>query len=332
MAEDILAPDQQEIDNYTETDIFAWANNIVRLKDELDIDLYFINKNYVLYRTRISRELKKQLEPKFIDGILEYVLDGIDNSLIVRGFEKAADEEMVLQRTQVFKVDKAREVMNWIRHQSSEIEVFQDSEHDFSRIKGVMARINHKELDQPAFVFKVLSKSNGMGAKVGWMIRDGQFVPFDADAVINMPVDNQLLILSQDIYVFNERKLKQLFGYDAKEAQVAEQKIAEIEAKFRLSYPEGANLQTLIEGKKSAIKKLQKIDPNSVEQEALLDHAEELDIEMMTDDSGAIILMDSKDADRFVNLLNDDYMESALTGQRYEIVRKKPIKPADNES
>ncbi|HET9098289.1 MAG TPA: hypothetical protein VFN51_01595, partial [Candidatus Saccharimonadales bacterium] len=101
MAEDILAPDQQEIDNYTETDIFAWANNIVRLKDELDIDLYFINKNYVLYRTRISRELKKQLEPKFIDGILEYVLDGIDNGLIVRGFEKAADEEMVLQRTQV---------------------------------------------------------------------------------------------------------------------------------------------------------------------------------------------------------------------------------------
>lgn len=331
MAEDILAPDQAEIDNYKETDIFAWANNIVRLKDELDIDLFFINKNYVLYKTRVSKELKKQLEPKFIDGILEYILDGIDNGLIVRGFEKAADEEMVLQRTQVFRVDKAREVMNWMRHQFAEIEVFQDSEHDFSRVKGVLARISHKELDESAYVIKALSKANGMGAKTGWMVREGVFVPFDADAVLDIPKDNQLLILSQDIYVFNERKLKTLFGYDAKEAQVAEQKIAEIEAKFRLSYAEGANLQSLIEGKKSAIKKLQKIDVNSVEQDALLDHAEELGIEMMTDDAGAIILMDSKDADKFVNLLNDDYMESALTGQRYEIVRKKPIKPAESE-
>ena len=46
----------------------------------------------------------------------------------------------------------------------------------------------------------------------------------------------------------------------------------------------------------------------------------------MQDESGAIIIMDDKDLATFVNLLNDDYIESALTGQRYEIVRKKPLK------
>lgn len=52
----------------------------------------------------------------------------------------------------------------------------------------------------------------------------------------------------------------------------------------------------------------------------------------MQDDTGAIIIMDGKDLDKFVNLLNDDYMESPLTGQRYEIIKKKPLKLDDNES
>ena len=41
--------------------------------------------------------------------------------------------------------------------------------------------------------------------------------------------------------------------------------------------------------------------------------------------------MDDKDLTRFVNLLNDDYMESPLTGIRYEIKSKRELKPADEE-
>jgi hypothetical protein len=331
MQEDVLAPDQAEIDNYQETDIFAWANNLVQYKDELSIELFLINKNSVLYKMTVSKELRKQLEPFFIDGILEYVMDGVDNGLIIRGFEKAASEEMVLQRTQVFKVERAREALNWIKYQEREIEVFKDSEHDFTRMRGIIARISHPELKQPAYAIKALTKSNSMGAKVGWMIRDGKFIPFDADAVVRIPQDNQLLILEQDIYVFNESRLKQLFGYDAKEASIAEQKIAEIEANFQITYAEGMNLQKLIAGSRSAIKKLQKINPHAVKQQEMLDHAEELDINLMADDSGAIIMMDKNDANKFVNLLNDDYMESPLTGQRYEIVRKRLIKPDKEE-
>ena len=33
--------------DYKETDIFAWANNIVQYKDELKVDLFLFNKNYV---------------------------------------------------------------------------------------------------------------------------------------------------------------------------------------------------------------------------------------------------------------------------------------------
>jgi hypothetical protein len=171
-----------------------------------------------------------------------------------------------------------------------------------------------------------LPQSQVMKGKQGWMIRGGKFVGFDADAAIRIPTDPQLLLLDQDLYVFNQTKLKQLFGYDAKEASIARQKVAEIEANFSLSFDEGNDMQTLVKDKKSIIKKLQKINPYAVKQAELMSHAEELDIDLMEDDSGNIIIMDDKDLAKFVNLLNDDYIESPLTGERYEIIKKKPLK------
>src|SRR6266567_4224341 len=130
-------------DAYHETDIFLWANNLVQYKDELSIDLYLINKNYVVYRTNLAKELKKQLEPLFIDDMLEYVLGGAETGLQVRGFEEAEAEEGVLQRAQVFKIDKLVETLNWLKQQEHQIELFDEANHDFKRIKGIVARIQH---------------------------------------------------------------------------------------------------------------------------------------------------------------------------------------------
>ena len=51
----------------------------------------------------------------------------------------------------------------------------------------------------------------------------------------------------------------------------------------------------------------------------------------MVDDNGAIIIMDGKDLSVFVNLLNEDYVESPLSGARYEITGKKPLKPPTDD-
>ena len=42
-------------------------------------------------------------------------------------------------------------------------------------------------------------------------------------------------------------------------------------------------------------------------QDKLLDYADEMQLELMTDDDGSIIIMDDKDLTMFVNLLNEDY-------------------------
>lgn len=327
----IASEEQQLRAGYKETDVFAWANNIVQFKDELKVDLFLFNKNYVVYRTARAEALDKQMEPLFLDGVLEYVLEGVEQGLIVRGFEQAEAEANVLQRTQVYKVDKLREVLGWLKTQEHEIELFVEEEHDMKRIKGVIARLSHKDMDKPVYIIKALPQSQMMKGNTGWMLRNNKMVPFDADAALRIPTDNQLLVLDQDLYVFNQSKLKALFGYDAKESYIAEQKVREIEENFRLSFADGATMQDLVKGKRPLIKKLQKVEPAKFKQEDILEHSDSLDVGLMQDDGGKIIIMDDKDLSRFVNLLNDDYMESALTGIRYEITGKKELKPADEE-
>ena len=328
---DILGEQTVEEANYQETDVFAWANNLVQYKDELQFDLFFFNKNYVVYKTTRSKALDKQMEPIFIDEILEFVLEGAANGLIVRGFEEAEAEENVLMRTRLSNVEKAKEVVNWLKHQAHEIELFDDEEHDIKRMKGVLARVHHPDLDKSFYIVKQLQQSQVIRGKTGWMLREGKFVPFDADAALRIGPENHLLILEQDMYVFNPAKLKSLFGYDAKEASIAAHKVREIEEHFRLSFAEGASLQSLVKGNKPIIKKLQKVEPSQIKQDDLVDHAEELGVPIMVDERGAIIIMDDKDMTRFVNLLNDDYIESPLTGLRYEIKAKRILKPADED-
>lgn len=322
---------QKEIDSYQETDVFAWANNLVQYKDELKLELFFISKNYVLYKTALSDGLKKQLEPLFIDEMLDYVLDGADKGLIVRGFEEAQAESGVLQRTRVYKVEKLRETLSWLKTQEREIVLFKEEEHDINHMKGVLVRVSHAEMPKPFYIAKVLPKSQVMKGKQGWMLRSDKFIPFDAEAALRLGSDPQLLILDQDLYVFSEPKLKSLFGYDAKEASIAESKVREIEEAYNLSFAEGVGIQALLKGKKQLIKKLQKLEVGKVTQDKALEYAEDMDLNLMPDDAGKIIIMDESDLTTFVNIINEDYWESPLTGERYEILSKRPLRQKEED-
>lgn len=321
----------QEDEDYQETDIFLWSSNLVEIKEELNIELFLFNKNNIVYKTSRHKDLELALHQLFIDPILEYVLEGANVGLQVRNFEDAETEENVLQRTRLKNVDKAKEVLNWLRTQEHEIEMFVEEEHDFKRLKGVLARVTHKSFKSPVYIVKSLPQSNIMKGSAGWLMRNGRLVKFDAEGALRIPPENHLLILEQDIFVFNQAKLEQLFGYNAKKNSIAERKVAEIESNFTLSFLEGQSLNTMVKDSRPLINKLQKIEPDKMKQSELLDHADEMGVELMTDNDGAIIIMDSKDLTRFINLLNDDYLESGLTGERYEIRSKKPLKITEDD-
>jgi hypothetical protein len=112
---------------------------------------------------------------------------------------------------------------------------------------------------------------------------------------------------------------------------LADQKVEEIEKQYKLSFPDGLDLQTLVRERKKIVNKLQKMEIGGVTQEQAVEYADGMQLELMTDDAGAIIIMDGNDLDIFVNLINEDYITSEITGKRYEIKSKKLLDEPDGE-
>ena len=99
-----------------------------------------------------------------------------------------------------------------------------------------------------------------------------------------------------------------------------------------MSFSEGLTLNDLLIDRKPLVKKLQDLDiAEEMSQEDLIDYADQVQLELMTDDDGSIIIMDDKDLTMFVNLLNEDYYVSPVNGRRYEIKSKKLLKDAEGE-
>lgn len=314
-----------------ETDIFAWANNMFQHKDELKVELFLINKNNVIYRTKLNEEIRKQMHPLFVNGMLEHLMNGAGTGMVTRQFEEAEAEDGVLQYTKWENILRLTEVMHWMHTQENQMEFFKEDEHDIKRIKGALARCSHPSLKEPFYIIKVLPSAQMFKGEGAWIAQGDKFVPFEAPA-FRIPADNQMLVIGPDIFVFNQAKLERMFGYNAKKNSIAEKKVQEIEEHYKLAFEEGMDMQSLVKGNKPTINKLQNLEiDGAIKQDDIIDHAEALGMSLLVDEDGAIIIENTKDLTTFVNLLNDDYVESNLTGQRYEIQRKKLLKPPKDD-
>ena len=310
------------------TDIFLWANQADAHKEALEVDLFLFTKGYTVYATNYAKELKAQLKVLFLYDMISQVQTGAATGMHVRDFEAAAAEENVLERTTLDKVDHAQEVIEQIRYGEESLEVFREGDHEFKKVKGIVARFSRPGVE-PFFVAKILPQSQVLKGATAWMYNGDSFQPFSADAGLRITPDNQVLIAGNDIFAFSESKFIRLFGYDAKQFAVAEEKIAEIEQNFKLKFPEGMTFDALVRDTKSLVSKLQKVNVGLVTQDQVIEQADEMGLELMTDENtGEIIIMDAKDAAKFVNLLNDDYVTSGMTGIRYELKGKKELKDA----
>lgn len=87
----------------------------------------------------------------------------------------------------------------------------------------------------------------------------------------------------------------------------------------------------LVRRKKKTVDKLQKVEIGSVSQEQAVDYADEMQLELMTDDDGAVITMDGRDLDMFVNLINGDYITRHAAGKRYQIKMKQLLDEPEGE-
>lgn len=314
------------------TDIFLWANTNDAIKNELDVEFFLFNKNYTPYTISFGSELNSQIRPLFLYDLINYVNLGAGTGLSVRDYELSEGEENTLLRTDLEKVGRAETLVHLIEHERHDIVEFSEQEHEFKRIKGIVARFTHKDNPKKMFyVAKAIQQSNVLKGATAWELRDGKFGMFQADVGLKIPDDNQVMITDKDIFVFNQTKFEKLFQYEYKKLQLADQKVEEIEKQYKLSFAEGLDMQSLVRERKKVFNKLQKMEIGGISQEQALEYADDMQLDLMTDDAGAIIIMDGHDLDTFVNLINEDYITSHVTGKRYEIKTKKLLDEPEAE-
>lgn len=326
-----LRAELKHADSANGTDIFQWANQADAVKNELRVEFFLFNKNYTPYTTTISDDLDAQINALFLYDIINDVNLGAGTGLSVRDYELTEKEDNTLLRTDLPKVGRAETLIHLIEHERNDIVEFSEQEHEFKRIKGIVARYSRRDGTGVFYIIKQVSGSNTLQGATSWEFKDGAFKPFQPEFGWKVPSDNQVLIVGKDIFIFNQSKFERLFNYEFKKQLLADQKVAEIEKMYKLSFPEGMDLQALVMEKKKIVNKLQKLEIGAVSQEQALEYADTMQLELMSDDAGAIIIMDGNDLEMFVNLINEDYITSEITGRRYEIKSKKLLDDPEGE-
>ena len=265
--------------------------------------------------------------------MVNFVNQGVETGLEVTDFESAEADKNSVQRVGLEKVERASYLMNFFKDRQAEITDFTHEEYDFRIIKAIAVRctLEGDEVEElaPFYIVKQLSASQAVMGATAWQLEGSKVKPLAAEVALKVPLDNQVLLASDQIFIFNQSKFERLFSYDFKKIQIAEEKIKAIEERFQLSLPDGLTIQSIVRDRKKTLAKLQKLEMTTMSQEELIDYADEMALELMTDEQGAIIILDGNDLDTFLGLLNEDYMLSTVTNNRYEITAKKMLGEAD---
>lgn len=312
-------------------DLFLWANQTDAVKNELRVEFFLFNRNYTPFTTTIADELDSQIKSLFLYDVINDINLGAGTGLSVRDYELTEKEDNTILRTDLKKVGRAETLLHLIEHERSDIVEFSQEEHEFKRMKGIVARFSRKDGTGVFYVVKQVNVGQALQGATAWEFTNGAFKAFQPEFGWKVPGDNQVLIVGGDIFIFNQPKFERLFNYEYKKQLLADAKVAEIEKQYKLSFPEGLDLQSLVMERKKIVNKLQKLEVGAITQDQAIDYADTMRLELMTDDAGAIIIMDGNDLDMFVNLINEDYITSELTGKRYEIKSKKLLDEPEGE-
>ena len=316
-----------------EFDVFQWANNVDEIKNNVSVELFLFNKNYTPYKVRYSDVLMQAIRSMFMLEAVEYVIKEADKGLECRDYEMSDGEDKVIYRIALDKVGRAETLIHLIESEYKDIAYFTDDEYEFKRIKGIIAKFSYPGDDgqKTFYIAKNLAASAALKGKLSWELNGESFEPLTADLAIKVPEGNETAIVDGTIVIFNQSKFEKLFQFDYKQQVISEQKAKELEEAYKLSFPEGLTLNALLEDKKPLVKKLQNVEIGEMSQEQLLDYADEMKLELMTDDQNKIIIMDDRDLNMFVNLLSEDYFVSPVNGRRYEIKSKKLLDEPEGE-
>lgn len=315
-------------------DVFLWANEIDEIKNNVSVELFLFNKHYTPFKVKYSNQLTNSIKSLFMQSAIKYIITKADKGLECREYEKNDGENEVIYHTKLEKVGRAETLIHLIENGYKDIDYFSENTYEFKKIKGIIAKFSYLGSDgnKSFYIAKSISASGALKSATSWELNGESFEPFSAEIAMKIPDDNQVAIIDHIIIIFNQSKFEKLFQYDFKSAVLAEEKAKKLTEKYKLSLAEGLTLNSLLQNHKPLLKKLQSLDiEQEMPQNQLISYADDMQLDLMTDDDNSIIIMDDKDLTMFINLLNEDYYISPIDGRRYEIKSKKLLSEPDGE-
>ncbi|MCL2094989.1 DUF4868 domain-containing protein [Candidatus Saccharibacteria bacterium] len=306
-------------------DWWGWANNLEQFSKTATPEVFFFNKNYTPFKVRFTDKLTSSLRALFLQEALGFMSTAVEKGYTVQDLHEAYSEEQVLWTTDTERVERLTTVLHLIETEYKDLVYFNEQDFDFRRMKGIMVRFTAG--DDSFYVIKSLAASSALREKTGWELRGETLEPFSADVGLSVPSGNEMIVSNGKILIFNRPKFERLFQYDVKTELLASQQARDLMAKYKLSLAEGLKLEDLLKDSKALVTKIDKLDAETpIPQEKIIDYADEMQLELMADEQGKIIIMEQKDLATFVNLLNEDYYTSPVSGVRYEVKSKKALK------
>lgn len=312
-------------------DIFSWANLADAQKNEMKLNLFVFNKNMTVYSLRHSKGLAPYIRSTFLYDLINDVTMGAATGLKIRDIHvDDGTQENVIDTATLESIPNAQAVIEQIAYGVEQVVEFNHGEHLTKMLAGVVLECV-PENQKPFYIVKQLQKSNLLEGGSSWSWNAGKLDLNPLEAAVKMPTDNQVLVVGEQLFVFNVAKFSKMFRFDAQKKAKLDSKVTEIEKKFKLSFPDGLDLQKLVDSNASLAEKLMRSEPSGITQEQVIEQADKFQLALMTDDAGAIIIMDGRDAIMFANLLNDDYVESQMTDRHYVAVKKKEVSDAETK-
>jgi hypothetical protein len=315
-----------EVIDDNQFDIFQWANWADANKKDLLIDLFIFNKNFTPYVLPLrTSTIEDQMRTLFLYDMINFVETGAAVGLSVRDYATNEQMENVLLYSELESIQRADTLIYLLGDDN--IAEFNEKEHEMKRMHGTVARFSDpKDPDKTFYIAKQLQRSQMLSGSLTWQVSGSDFGELNADAAFKIPANNQVLIAGGKVFAFNPKKFVNLFRQDPSSGIAAKQIAKHLTEKFALSFPEGLSLGELADNSRSLTDTLLKLDVEHLpDQQRVIDHADEMNLALMTDNNDGIIIMDNRDAMMFVNILADNYVDSNLTGSHYLATSKKRI-------
>ncbi|MBS4040372.1 MAG: DUF4868 domain-containing protein [Flavobacteriales bacterium] len=312
-------------------DVFEYTNKLDSVKKELHVELFLFNKNFTPYATRISDVVSEQIKTLFVSEFINEIQIGAGTGLSVRDIDFQSDNTNVLVREDLSKVHHANNLVHFIENDRDDIVYFSEAEHEFRRMKGLMVRVTHAtDRDLKFYVVRMLEASKVV-TENGWQVADDLIDVLQPPVAFKFPTDNQTVIIGDDIFTFNQSKFEKTFNYDYVRLIQADNKAKDFVKKFKISVASdvGNDLGNILRENTSLLNKFLKTDIELMNQETVIELADTMQLELMTDDQGAIIILDKQDLSVLLDIMNDNYFESPATGNHYVAKTKKAIVVAE---